>query len=91
VTTKDYWRMTREERFAYDVGETVCEWKSGVGGEPLWKCEECDGDIPSGEPVHFISDGGYDCREGTYVGPCCVRKFFHDDHPASPAPDKEGR
>lgn len=73
---KDYWQMSPDEQVEHDIAETVCAWKSGVGGEALWDCEECDQKIPEGETVHFISDGGYDGREGTYVGPCCVRKFF---------------
>jgi hypothetical protein len=78
-TQTDYWKMSRAEQIEHDIAETVCDWLSGVGGEPLWECDECDEKIAKGETVHFVSDGGYDCRECTYMCRACVRKLFSQD------------
>lgn len=62
---------------------TLCQWKSGVGGEPIQQCDACHHEIPLGGEVHFISDGGYEPRDGSYVGLCCIRKFTSTKEPSA--------
>lgn len=38
-------------------------------------CEECKA-AQEGEPCHFLSDGGYEPRDGTYLCKACTRKRF---------------
>lgn len=55
--------------------ETLCTWKSGDDGDPLDVCEECNKPIPKGGDIHFLSDGGYEPRDGTYVCEACFKSL----------------
>lgn len=39
------------------------------------QCEKC-GDNRAGEACYFISDGGYEPRDGTYLCASCLPKLF---------------
>ncbi len=54
-----------------NMAECVCEFK-GERGE---KCERCNTDI-TGAVIFFISDGGWDGREGSYFCATCTERFF---------------
>lgn len=49
----------------------VCNFKSE--GE---KCERCPNHIKRGDAIYFISDGGYESRDGDYVCESCVDALY---------------
>lgn len=60
------------------LAEHLCEFDDGD------TCENCKAEIPPGQPIYFFSDGGYDCREGTYRCETCARDLL-TDHGAATA------
>lgn len=55
-----------------EYGFDLCEFLS-EGGD----CQDCKAN-PEGDPIYFHSDGGYDCREGSYRCENCVDAFISE-------------
>lgn len=53
-----------------DISKMLCQWD--LKEVP---CEECKDDR-EGEDCYFLSDGGYEPRDGTYLCKACTRKRF---------------
>lgn len=60
--------MTPEQQQA--LAEMTCDWDLFY-----MPCEKC-GDSTSGRSCHFVSDGGYEPRDGTYLCKKCFLELF---------------
>lgn len=60
------------EGIAAEMAKAECEFAS----DGSFECEKCDLPIPPGDAVFFLSDGGFESRDGSYFCRACFRKYL---------------